>query len=154
VPSCFPAETHDENEGSLPGGWHWNSANGYGRVQTFARCSTAGDVGIKVILYGITDENGVPVTADGTFVLSARLTLTAPSGAMTTVDLPLSFGFHVINGLTKVVTSLNAMLTDATLPPLPNGTTVEFGPVDLVGGLFEVRDANGTAFARPGIYLP
>jgi hypothetical protein len=74
---------------------------------------------------------------------------------MTTIDLPLSFQFHVVNGVGKIQTSLNAMLTDHALPPLPNGTSFEFGALDPFGdGLFAVRDSNGNSFARPGVYLP
>jgi len=85
-------------------------------------------------------------------LLVARLTLVDPvSGAMTTVDYPFEFGFHVFDGLALVATSANAMLNDQNLPPLPNGTSVEFGPVAFGdNGLMEIRDENGNPFANQG----
>lgn len=156
VPSCWPAETHDDAAGNPSGGWHWGPYS-YGKVQLYNRCSGAADIGIKFSMSRIVDENGALVNGDGSFLTVARLTLMdRVGGAMTTIDLPLSFGFHVTNGATAVLTSLNAMLTDQALPPLsPNGITLELGSVNpLDGGLIEVRDSNGTPFARPGVYLP
>jgi hypothetical protein len=88
-------------------------------------------------------------------VIAARLTIMDPSGLpMTTVDVPLSFQFTVVNGVTKFLTSLNAMLTDQALSPLPNGFTLGLGPSPVLDGFLEIRDSNGNPFARPGIYLP
>jgi cysteine-rich repeat protein len=152
VPACFPAETYNEAAGSPSGGWHWGPYS-KAKVLIFNRCKGAGDVAIKLSMNGITDGGGVLLSGDGTFALSTRLTLMDPvDGEMTAVDLPLSFGFTIVGGATKMVTSLNAMLAVGMLPPLPNGVIVELAPSP--HGLLEIRDSNGNPFARPGIYLP
>lgn len=154
VPTCYPAETYDENAGSPPGGWHWGPY-GKGQVTIGVRCKDAGDVSIKLTMSNIVDGAGVPVNGAGTFATAARLTIMDPvGGEMTTVDVPLAFQFTIVNGVTKFLTSLNAMLTDQALAPLPNGFSYELGPSPGLDGFFEVRDANGNPFARPGIYLP
>lgn len=154
VPSCYPAETHDENDGSPPGGWHWGPY-GKGMVSFGVRCKDAGDVGIKLTMSNIVDGAGALVSGNGTFAIAARLTIMHPGGVpMTTIDVPLSFQFTVVNGVTKFLTSLNAMLTDQALSPLPNGFSFTLAPSPALDGLFEVRDSNANAFARPGIYLP
>lgn len=154
VPGCYPAETYDENDGNPPGGWHWGRY-GKGQVSLAVRCRDAGDVGIKLTMSNIVDGAGDLVNGAGTFVISARLTIMDPSGVpMTTVDVPLSFQFTIVNGVTKFLTSLNAMLTDQALSPLPNGFTLGLGPSPVLDGFLEIRDGNGNPFARPGIYLP
>ncbi len=154
VPTCYPAETYDENAGSPPGGWHWGPY-GKGMVSFAVRCRDAGDVGIKLTMSNIVDGDGALVNGAGTFVIAARLTIMHSSGVpMTTIDVPLSFQFTIVNGVTKFLTSLNAMLTDQAQSPLPNGFTFTLGPSSLLDGIFEIRDANGNPFARPGVYLP
>ena len=154
VPSCYPAETYDENDGSPAGGWHWGRY-GKGMVSLAVRCRDAADVGIKLTMSNIVDGGGALVNGDGTFVTAARLTIMDPDGVpMTTIDLPLSFQFTIVNGVTKFLTSLNAMLTDQSLSSLPNGFSLSLGPSSVLDGFLEIRDSNGNPFARPGVYLP
>lgn len=155
VPTCFPAETFDEDDANPPSGWHWGPY-AKGSVVFKGMCKGPGDALIKLSMIGIVDGNGAKVTADGTFAIAPRLTLMDPvGGEMTTIDLPLSFAFHVVGGSAKVKTSLNAMLMDQPLPPLPRGVTFTFGPsMSLDAGVIDIRDSNGNSFARPGIYLP
>jgi hypothetical protein len=155
VPAC-DVETADDRDGNPANGWHWDSSKAYGSVTVYNRCTGAGDFGIKLKLSGITDGNGVPFNGTGTMAMVVRLTVKDPvGGEMTAIDYPLEFAFHVLNGITLVATSVNAMLNDDGLPPLPNGTSLELGPVSLYDpGLLEVRDSNGNPFARPGVFLP
>ena len=54
---------------------------------------------------------------------------------------------NLVDGHGAITTTVGVMLTEAGMPDIPNGASLE-----LVG--IEVRDANGNAFARPGVFLP
>ncbi len=155
IPACEP-ETPNERDGSPSDGWHWDSSKAQGRVKIYTRCTGAADFGVKLTMSGITDGNGDPANGPGTFAMMVALTLVEPDNdTMTTISFPMEFAFDAIDGRVKVQTSGNAMLSEASLPPFPNGTSVSLRGVDpFDGGLLEIRDPNGNPFARPGVFLP
>lgn len=156
VPACAGPETYNEQDGSPSSGWRWNSANSRGDLTISQRCTGAGDFGIKLSISGIVDGTGAPANATGTLVMAVGLTLHDPSGGdMTTITIPMSYPFSVASGSAKLLTSANAFFSEQQLPPLPNGVSVEFRGLEVFDAPFlEIRDANGNAFARPGVFLP
>jgi hypothetical protein len=161
IPSCNPPQTFNETVGSPPNGWLWDPATTQGTVTIKAardRVSSvqgAQDVSIKLKLDGVIDRTGAPASATGTLSATLRATWNDPGDdgeendndiSMTVVDFPLSFKFTLDEGKVRLKTSVNRYLLSIGINPLPGCTSIEL--VDLV-----VQDANGSEFARPGLYL-
>jgi hypothetical protein len=136
-------------------GWRWGASGGRGAIRLTSACAGAADVGVTLDLAGVVDGAGTPVTGAGTLEIGARLSIDDPTGgSMTTVNMPLTIGFGLVEGRVKLRTTATAMLATASVPPLPNVTSLELASPDMFDqedGLIEVRDGNGTVFLRPGL---
>ena len=142
IPSCFPAETFDENSGARPAGWHFGPE---GRGATTVAVK-GGETTLTVSLSGIQNGSGA-ATGTGHVGLVVRATLADPaSGAMTAIDYPIGFDLPMAGGKAKLKTS---MLASPTLQDL-SGPCVSF---EVVAPPWVV-DPLGSIFATVGLYLP
>jgi len=158
LPACSPPRTPNEKAGSPPSGWRWAATASQGQVGLKPLCPGAGDLGVTLKLAGIVDGAGVPASGHGTLGLNTRLTLHDPVGGNMTANYPVEFGFTLIDGKVNVTTTLDAMLSEHGIGPLPTGISIEivsdYTPDNVAGLGIKVLDANGNTFAVPGIFLP
>jgi cysteine-rich repeat protein len=146
IPACQP-ETPNEAAGSPSNGWKWDETRGQASLSLGAACSHADDILVKLKVDGIIDGGDLPATGAGSFSLTWRATVNDPTGGdMTTVDLTSEIPFSLANGDGALLTTVGVMLSESGMPDLPNGSSFE-----LLNA--EVRDPNGNAFAKPGLFL-
>ncbi len=148
IPACR-TETLNHQAGSPSNGWHWNEGIGFGYVKAKPICGPAAeDMQIKLRLGGVLDGTGAPANATGTLAITLQATVSDPTGGtMTTIPLFGQISVTLTNGDGAVQTSVGVIMSESGMPDVPNGSSLEI--VEL-----EVRDPNGTPFARPGLFLP
>ncbi|MEB2284442.1 MAG: hypothetical protein B6D46_02860 [Polyangiaceae bacterium UTPRO1] len=160
VPTCYPAETFHEANGSPALGWTWG-AKGKGDITFKAGKNkvggplntdpTASDLYISIKMAGIEDNTGPATGANGQVATVARATLIDRAqhalGPMTVIDFPTTFGITATGGKVSKKTSATVILNALSQPALPACTTIEVVKV-------LVLDPNNNAFANLGAFLP
>lgn len=160
VPTCYPAETYNENAGSQPGGWTWGPKSqgsisfkaGANKIFTPPNPPSGGvDLYIQVKISDIRDGTALADTTFGQVSTVARATfpdrLENALGPMTIIDFPTGFPIQVLGGKVSKKYSATQILNGLGQPALPNCTTIEVVSV-------LVKDPNNNAFASIGTYLP
>ena len=159
TPSCFPAETYNEQGGSPTSGWLWGPGSSADITFKAAKNKVvhplntdpnAVDLSIQIKMKDIHDGNGLADNSNGRVATVARATFvdrllnTAP---MTVIDFPTGFGITVLGGKVSKKTSATVILNLLNNPALPACTTIEVVSV-------LVRDPNQNNFANLGTFLP
>ena len=157
IPSCFPAESFDDNAGSPTGGWEFRPSSSAGRVyvkrttgsgDNFGLPPPLRDTAITVKLYHIGNNAGGYATGIGSVFTVLRITTQDYSGDdMTVIDFPFSFGISLSNsfsGSATVTKKLGDILKGLSQPRLSDCTNIEIVSI-------AVRDPNGNTFAVPGV---
>jgi hypothetical protein len=158
VPTCFPAETYNEQAGSPPSGWLWGpksqgtisfKAGKNKVVHPLNQDPTAVDLYIQIKMSDIRTLAGPADQDQGTVATVARATLIdrANNELMTVIDFPTGFDVQSSGGKIQKKTSATVILNALNQPALPRCTTIEVVSV-------LVKDPNGTIFANLGTYLP
>jgi hypothetical protein len=145
TPSCAPAETYAELNGSDPDSWQWGpNSSGVVRMWPYN-----GDLALSAALKDVRNSGGV---ADGTgaVLVLIRMTLDDANGVMTAVDFPVPVAIEVAHGRGKVKTTLNTIVTQ---PPYNLGAIGPCSVLELVTPPL-VQDPTGALFARAGLFLP
>jgi hypothetical protein len=147
VPSCVPAETFLEANGSQPSSWLWGPKS-RGSISLTAK---GGDVQVSVQLSDVHNGSG-PATSNGAVSFFVRATLFDPmTGMMTAVDLPLGFPLSVVNGKGKLKSTLSSLAGPyAGLVGVVTGACTS---MELIVPAV-VRDPGGVPFATTGFFLP
>jgi hypothetical protein len=170
VPTCYPAETYNENAGSPDSGWTWGP-KGKGDITFKAGKNklvadpslgvddpypqntdpNAVDLYIQIKMSDIRDAGGLATEPNvGSVATVARATFVdraEPSAPMTVIDFPTGFGIPVVNGKVSKKTSATVILDGLSQPALPACTVIEVVSV-------LVKDPAGNTFANIGTYLP
>jgi len=156
VPTCSPATTYNEGNGSQTGSWLWGPKSkgsitfqaGANKVVNILNPANSADLVIKVKVSDVQDENG-PATSNGNIQTVARATIIdrAASVLMTVIDFPTGFGVSASGGKINKKTSATEILNALSQPALPHCSNVEVVSVLL-------KDPNGNVFANLGTYLP
>ena len=163
VPTCFPAETYNEKDGSPGSGWLWGPKSQgtisfkAGKNKIFPGPGNinppdSGDLFIQVKMADIQNAGGPADGSTGNVATVARATLVdrANDELMTVIDFPTGFPITVDpGGKVKKKTSATEILNGlpGAQPALPRCTTIEVVSV-------LVKDPNGNAFANLGTFLP
>lgn len=157
VPTCAPAQTFHQADGSPNGGWLWGPRS-RGTI-TFKAAQNrivdplnppgdSVDLTISINIIGIEDENGPSDGSSGSVATVARATIVdrLADQLMTVIDFPTGFGVTTANGAVRARTSATAILNSLSQPALPPCSNVEVVSV-------LVKDANGNSFANIGTFL-
>lgn len=157
VPTCFPAQTYNEQAGSPSAGWLWGpksqgsisfKAGKNKNTNILNPTTNAGDLFISIKMSDIRDAGGL-ITSSGSVATVARATLIdrANSELMTVIDFPTGFGITATSpGKIQKKTSATEILNLLNQPALPLCTTIEVVSV-------LVKDQPGNAFANLGTFL-
>ncbi len=168
VPTCYPAETFHEAEGSPAGGWTWGpkskgtisfkagknklKANPSDPNDPYSQNTdpNAVDLYIQVKISDIRDNTGLANGFPGAVQTVARATFVdraEQSAPMTVIDFPTGFPVTPSNGKISVKSSASAILDGLNQPALPACTNIEVVSV-------LIKDPNGNTFANLGTFLP
>lgn len=145
VPSCAPARTFAELNGTQPTNWFWGPKSS-GSV-TFA--VKGSDIALAASLADIRDFSG-RTTSTGQLAFLIRATIAdPPANSMTVIDVPVTVAFPLVDGKGKIKTTLSALPNPALVGVLTGSCT----SLELISSAY-VRDATSTTFAVSGLYLP
>lgn len=161
VPTCFPAETYNEQAGSPASGWLWGPKSqgsiafkaGKNKVvnPSLNTDPNAVDLYIQIKISDVRNAGGPADGSSGNVATVARATLidraNPPGELMTVIDFPTGFQVTVQpGGKIQKKTSATEILNALLQPALPRCTTIEVVSV-------LVKDPNGNAFANLGTFL-
>jgi hypothetical protein len=158
TPSCYPAETYNENAGSPVNGWIWGPGSSADITFKAAKNKVvhplntdpnAVDLSITIKMKDILDGNGPADNSNGRVATVARATFAdrLANQLMTVIDFPTGFGITAIGGKVSKKTSATVILNALNNPALPACTQIEVVSV-------LVRDPNQNNFANIGTFLP
>jgi hypothetical protein len=164
VPTCYPAQTYNEQAGSPNAGWLWGPKSqgtisfkaGKNKITTYDNGTKtnppgAVDLFIQIKMSDIRNAGGPADGSTGSVATVARATLIdrANDELMTVIDFPTGFPIVVEpGGKVKKKTSATEILNglSAPQPALPRCTTIEVVSV-------LVKDQPGNVFANMGTFL-
>lgn len=144
VPSCVPAETFLEANGSQPSSWRWGPKS-RGSISITAK---GGDVQVSAQLSDVRNAGGV-ATSNGSLSFLVRVTLFDPmTGMMTVIDAPVTIPFGLASGKGKLKTTFSGLAV-----PFSGVLTGACTSMELIVPAV-VKDPGGAPFATTGFYLP